>query len=158
MKYFLDELRIISPVAWLIALILAGGGVWLFFVVFVPRDPSVQNWPMTGEVAFVTWIAVFTFAFVLLLGYIYADAQRRGMRHIMWTLLSIFIPYGIGIILYFVLRDPLMVLCSKCGTKGRANYVYCPQCGEGLTRSCPVCKRAVESGWNRCAYCGTKLQ
>ena len=76
----------------------------------------------------------------------------------MWTLLAIFIPYGIGAMLYFVLRDPMLVACPKCGVEGRASFVFCPKCGSALTHSCPVCKRAVEAGWNRCAFCGKELE
>ncbi len=158
MKYFLNELRIISRVVWPIALLLAAGICWLLLSVIIPQNADSQNWPRIIKTTFVSWVTVFTFAAVLLLGYINADARRRGMRDVMWTLLSIFIPYGIGIILYFVLRDPLLVTCSKCGAQGRANFAFCPRCGEGLSRSCPVCKKAVEPAWNRCAYCGTELE
>jgi hypothetical protein len=79
------------------------------------------------------------------------------MRHVMWTLLTIFIPYFIGAILYFVLRDPLLVPCPKCTAQCRSNFVYCPKCGAELSPSCSECKRAVEPNWNRCAYCGKQL-
>ena len=46
---------------------------------------------------------------VLLVGYVWADAKRRGMNAVLWLLLAIFIPNAIGIILYFILRDPLPV-------------------------------------------------
>jgi hypothetical protein len=54
--------------------------------------------------------------YTLLIGYIYGDARRRGMRYVMWTLLAIFLFNGIGVILYFILREPLQVYCSRCGT------------------------------------------
>jgi hypothetical protein len=47
--------------------------------------------------------------FVLLLGYVWADAGRRGMNPLGWTLLAIFVPGAVGLILYFllpVLPDP----------------------------------------------------
>jgi len=95
---------------------------------------------------------------VVLIGYVNADARRRGMRHIMWTLLTIFIPYGVGAVLYFVLRDPMLISCPKCNTRCRAIFVFCPQCGTELSPSCPACKRAVEPTWHRCAYCGRELE
>ena len=57
-------------------------------------------------------------AYVLLVGYVYGDARRRGMNHVLWTLLAIFIPNAIGIILYFILRDPVPVPCPTCGDAG----------------------------------------
>jgi hypothetical protein len=158
MKFFLDELRIIPRVVWAIAVIVAGGMCWLIWTLGIAQNPDMQHWPTAVRITFLTWISLFFFALVLLFGYINADARRRGMRYVMWTLLSMFIPYGIGIILYFVLRDPLLVACSKCGAKGRSNFAFCPQCGEEFGLSCPVCKRPVEPGWNRCAYCGKELE
>jgi hypothetical protein len=152
MKYFLNELRIIPRVVWPLALLVGAGAFWMFFS--SPYRPRLGR----SEILFAAWGALFLFAWVLLIGYINADARRRGMRHVMWTLLTIFIPpYGIGAILYFVLREPLLVACSKCGARGRSVFVFCPQCGAELSPSCPFCKRAVEAGWNRCAYCGKEL-
>jgi hypothetical protein len=54
---------------------------------------------------------------VLLNGYVYADAKRRGMRYVMWTWPAILIPNAIGVILYFVLRDPLLVNCTQWGAQ-----------------------------------------
>jgi hypothetical protein len=152
MKYFLSELRIVPRIVWPIALLISGGMTLMFFL--MPRGPKMSR----VETAFVLWGMLFLFAWVVLIGYINADARQRGMRYIMWTLLTIFIPYGIGAILYFVLRDPMLVSCPKCGARGRSLFVFCPQCGEGLSPSCPACKRAVEPGWNRCAYCGKELE
>ncbi len=157
MKYFLDELRIISRVVWPIALLLACGVFLLLRFVALPHDQYMRVWSAAGQTAFSIWPALFAFACVLVIGYINADARRRGMRYVMWTLLSIFIPYGIGFILYFVLRDPLLIPCPKCGAMARTGFVFCPRCGVELSASCPACKRAVEPGWNRCAYCGTEL-
>ena len=56
--------------------------------------------------------------YVLLVGYVFGDARRRGMNHVLWTLLAIFIPNAIGVILYFILRDPIPVPCPSCGAPG----------------------------------------
>ena len=80
------------------------------------------------------------------------------MRYVMWTLLAIFIPNGIGIILYFLMRDPLPRNCVKCGTPGRPGFAYCPKCGASLTQTCPQCRHLIEAGWSHCAGCGAGLQ
>lgn len=95
--------------------------------------------------------------YVLLLGYVYGDARRRAMRYVMWTWLVILIPNGIGVILYFICRDPMPVFCSKCGSTMHPNYAYCPQCGEGVAPACGKCQRISQPGWSHCAYCGGKL-
>jgi len=151
MKSSWDELRLIPGKAWLIAIVIVGILVWLM----VARPYSMRIGHV--ESVFLACILLLLFAWILLIGYINADARRRGMRHVMWTLLGIFIPYGIGVILYFVLRDPLLIPCSRCGVMGKPSYVFCPQCGSDISPSCPACKRPVESGWIRCAYCGSEI-
>src|SRR5262249_19809470 len=96
-------------------------------------------------------------AFILLIGYIHNDAKRRGMRYVLWTWLAILIPNGLGIILSFILREPLMVYCSRCGSPGKPGLPYCPNCGQAMAPTCPNCKHVVQSGWPHCAYCGTSL-
>ena|SRR5271157_3801260 len=71
-------------------------------------------------------------AWAVLLGYVYGDARRRGMRYVMWTLLAIFIPNGIGVILYFILRDPMPSYCSKCGAPAKQGHAFCPVCGASI--------------------------
>ena len=73
---------------------------------------------------------------VLLVGYVYGDARRRAMNAVLWTLLAIFIPSGIGIILYFILRDPIPAVCPGCGALAQpveASWRNCPSCGASLT-------------------------
>src|SRR5215470_16750853 len=133
MNRFSDELRIISGVAWTIALIVSGCLFSLLMFVALPNDRQMNHWPILGQLAFSGGMGVLVAAAVLLVGYINADARRRGMRYVMWTLLALLLPNSIGIILYFVLRDPLPVPCQKCGAPGRPNFTYCPQCGAEMS-------------------------
>ncbi|HLW55106.1 MAG TPA: zinc ribbon domain-containing protein [Candidatus Angelobacter sp.] len=157
MTRFSDELRIIPRFCWVLAVVVWVCVFFMLMFVAVPGDAKMRVWPLAGQVAFCIWPGILVGIFVLLICYINADARRRGMRHVMWTLLAIFVPNSIGIILYFVFRDPLLARCPKCGTQGRANFAFCPQCGTQLAPACPGCKRNVESGWQRCPYCGTGL-
>jgi hypothetical protein len=152
MRSLWDELRIIPRIVWPIALLVTCGTSLLFYFMR-PRMAKLS----AVETVFVVWGALFLFAWVVLIGYINVDARRRGMHYITWTLLSICIPNFIGAILYFVLRDPMLLSCPKCGAKGRSIFVFCPQCGSELAPACPDCKRAVELSWNRCVYCGKEL-
>ena len=96
-------------------------------------------------------------AYVLLVGYVFADARRRGMKHVLWTLLAIFIPNAIGIILYFILRDPVPVPCPACGTPARKGHAFCAGCGAAVRTACPACRQPVETSWRNCARCGAAL-
>ena len=154
---FSDEVSVISPVAWIIAGMCWAGMFCVIFFAAIPSDPKMMYWPGAGKVAFSIWPGMLVAAWVLLVGYVNGDARRRGMRYVMWTFLAVLIPNGIGIILYFVFRDPLMARCGKCGAQGRANFAYCPQCGTQLSAACPACKRSVEPDWRSCPYCGNAL-
>jgi hypothetical protein len=102
-------------------------------------------------------VPLFVAGYTLLVGYVYGDARRRGMRYVMWTLLAIFLTNGIGIILYFILRDPLLAFCSTCGTGVQPTHAFCPRCGAAVQPSCPACHRTIQSGWTHCAFCGIQL-
>jgi hypothetical protein len=95
--------------------------------------------------------------YALLVGYVYGDARRRGMRYVMWTLLAIFLFNGIGVILYFIMREPLMVYCPRCGAGVQPSHAFCPRCGAGVQPACPACHRTVQIGWTHCARCGNQL-
>jgi hypothetical protein len=157
MNSFWQEVRIIPRISWLLAFIIGIGAFLLLMLTLYPGRLRLGQLGLHEAIIIILCPALFCLLSVLFLGYISIDARRRGMRHLMWILLAVFTPYGIGIILYFVLREPLLISCTRCGTKGRGSFAFCPQCGNELLPSCPNCKRAVDSTWNRCAYCGTTL-
>ena len=95
--------------------------------------------------------------YVLLVGYVFGDARRRSMNHVLWTLLAIFIPNAIGVILYFILRDPIPVPCPACGTPARKGHAFCAGCGAPVRAACPQCRQPVEPAWRNCASCGASL-
>jgi hypothetical protein len=156
MSRFSNEVRIIPAVAWIIGVAVAVTMFSCLYFVAIPHDHKLSQWPVVAQIGFAL-LGLLPMAAILLVGYINADARRRGMRYVMWTLLALFLPNSLGIILYFILREPLLAQCAKCGAQGRANFTFCPQCGAGLTTACPGCKRPVEVGWSRCAYCGIAL-
>lgn len=96
--------------------------------------------------------------YVLLLGYVWGDARHRGMKHVLWTLLALFIPYAVGVILYFLLREPVPVPCPSCTTPARKGHAYCANCGTAVRTACPQCRQPVDAGWRNCASCGQALQ
>jgi len=69
-------------------------------------------------------------AWVLLAGYVYADAGWRGMPRIPWTVLAVLIPNCVGFVLYFVLRKPILHPCPGCGRGVAPDAAFCPGCGQ----------------------------
>jgi hypothetical protein len=157
MSRFRDEVKLVPRPAFAIAVC-----VWLAFfllMMLLPfrADPELRHWPLAGKVAMSALPGLSLFALVLVVGYVYADAKRRGMRYVMWTWLAALIPNAIGVILYFVLRDPLLVNCTHCGAQARQGFAFCPKCGGALSQVCPQCRRVVEPGWTHCVHCGASL-
>ena len=141
MSRFDQEFSLVpSPARWIAAfvgLVVAASIGGIFFVpVIVERDAKafLVLSPFFILAAFAGSVAA---AFVLLVGYVYADAKRRGMNHVLWTLLAIFIPNAIGIILYFILRDPVSLPCPACGTPARKGHAFCSSCGAAVRAGCP---------------------
>jgi hypothetical protein len=157
MSRFREELRVIPGVAWVIAGLCFVFVEMLMWQLAFPGDSNLRNASFPVRLCVSLLAALFLPAYALLVGYVSRDAKRRNMRQALWTLIAIFVPNGIGIILYFVMREPLPKLCQKCGTPSKPMFAFCNQCGAELHAACPQCRRPVDSGWRACAYCGTSL-
>lgn len=152
------ELKVIPAVAWAVAAVL----LVLWFALFVPFllqtvKPKPGEPPLWLVGALVSFAGFILAIWLLMVFYVNADASRRQMNRLLWTLLVIFIPNAIGFILYFVLRQPIARPCPKCGVLVRPDFVFCPACGKALAPACPTCHRSVEPGWAACAFCGARL-
>ena len=158
MSRFTKELRVVPKEAWVAAwFIYACFAVPMFFFV-APTDAEIGKWPRWGQALFVYGISLFAVAYVALIGYVYGDAKRRQMRYVMWTLLAIFIPNAVGMILYFILRDPLWKPCPGCGTLAKTGLPFCPRCGTSLQPTCANCGQLVDPTWAHCGHCGQRLE
>ena len=102
---------------------------------------------------------------VLVIVWVYRDAERRGMSGVLWALL-VFIGNIIGLLIYLIVRNDTTranasleatVACINCGKLVAQKYVFCPHCGTKLKSTCPSCDEAVASDWSICPYCGEKL-
>jgi predicted RNA-binding Zn-ribbon protein involved in translation (DUF1610 family) len=158
MSRFRQELDLVPRTAWAVAVCTWLGFFLLMMLLPFRVDPEGRHWPLAGKLAMSVLPGLPIFILVLLIGYVNADARRRGMRYVMWTLLAIFIPNAIGIILYFVLREPLLAHCTHCGAEARQGFAFCPKCGGALALACPQCRRAVEPGWSHCVHCGAVVR
>ena len=105
----------------------------------------------------VTAIAVGVSFFVMLLAYVGCDARRRGMSPVLWVLVALLVPYLIGVLLYFVVREPLPVNCPQCGGTVSAQFNFCPACQFNLRPNCPQCRMPVHAGDRFCPHCGFSL-
>lgn len=162
---FRAELRVVPR--WLMKLLLvlylAALGIGFGLSVSMPtlRPFGISVKPLALELlavfGAVTGVAILASAFVMLLGYIGCDAKRRGMSPVLWVLVSLVVPYLIGVLLYFVLREPLPFNCPQCGQAVSAQFNFCPACQFNLRPSCPRCRLAIHPGDRFCPHCGFPL-
>jgi hypothetical protein len=150
MSWLRRELAVAPRTGVVISLLpaLAAAVAWSFVAQGFPPVPRL----LLG----VVW-AVFFFVYGLLVSYIYGDARRRGMRHVLWTVVAAVVPNGLGIIAYFLLREPLLRPCGACGAPARRGFAFCPRCGAAVAETCAACRRALEPGWSHCAHCGAPV-
>ncbi len=143
--------------AVLVALAMTGLMASLFIVPVAAASPKDLIYVVPVFLLSLVGVVPLTI-YVLLVGYVCADARRRGMNHLIWTLLAALIPGAVGIILYFLLRDPLPVPCPSCGTLAMKGHAFCCACGVAVRVACPQCRQPVEPGWRNCARCGASLR
>ncbi|MGH9326148.1 MAG: zinc ribbon domain-containing protein [Terriglobia bacterium] len=157
MSRFTKELRVIPTLAWIVGWVIYACVTTLMFFYVTPHDPHMAQWSRWEQALLVYGIFLVPVAYVALIGYVYGDAKRRQMRYVMWTLLAIFIPDAIGIILYFILRDPLPKHCPGCGNSVKVGFLFCPRCGTSVQPTCPNCGKGFDPSWTNCPHCGQRL-
>jgi hypothetical protein len=153
------EIKIIPTWAYILAAcgFIAEG---IFFMVLMAHEPDPLN--VCIRVGLAILLGGILACYLLILGYISNDAKRRGMSRLLWMLVAILIPNGLGILLYFVLRQRLPDTFASAGVPtympATPEPGCCPRCGYKLTAVCPQCQRTVAADDTFCKHCGTALQ
>jgi hypothetical protein len=93
-------------------------------------------------------------SYVLLVGYVSRDVKRRNMSARLWMLLVIVMPGGIGAVVYFLLRQPILSRCPSCSTQINSTCNFCPQCQFQMAPVCGRCYRDVRITDVYCKQCG----
>ncbi|AFL90177.1 hypothetical protein Terro_3969 [Terriglobus roseus DSM 18391] len=112
--------------------------------------------PVMHVVGSYSWGAALA-SYVLLIGYISRDVKRRNMSAGIWMLIVLVMPGGIGAIVYFLLRQPMMTRCPSCRTEVASGFHFCPQCRFQMKPVCGQCFRGVHITDVFCVQCGHDL-
>lgn len=151
---FTDEIRVLPD--WVFAL--AGVvliAVAVLMVVVLGKDRHAP--PLAVRYAFGIAAGTVVACYILLIGYVNRDAGQRRMSRLWWTLIAIFVPNGLGIVLYFILRKPRPTHCPQCGAEVEPGFSFCPSCSNRLQPICMHCQRSVDAADKFCPYCGDSL-
>ena len=150
-----DEISICAPWAfYLFTLVFLT--IAVLFVTVVGRDPHAPRLAVRCLLGVLAGTLLGCYAVVI--GYINQDAGRRSMSRLLWTLIAIFVPNGLGIVLYFVLRKQRTAHCSQCDAEVEPGFSFCPRCRNRLQPACRRCQRSVNPGDKFCPYCGEILE
>ena len=141
--------------AWSIALsILVFAAVQYLFHGVMPHHKH-EMLPMRLLMGY-SWGTAFA-SYVLLVGYVSRDVKRRGMAPALWMLIVVLMPGGIGAIVYFLLRQPILSRCPHCSTEIASSFHFCPQCQFQMAPVCGQCFRGVQITDIFCTQCGHDL-
>ena len=116
------------------------------------RSPSPAR--EAGRLIFSYTTSAALASYVLLIGYVSRDVKRRHMSAPLWVLIVLVMPGGIGAIVYFLLRQPLMMRCPHCTTELTEGVHFCPQCRFQVAPVCGQCFRGVQITDAYCPQCG----
>ena len=145
--------------AWSIVLALAlFTGIEYYFWMVLPGLRHHPPPPLGIRIYFNLSWGVLGAIYCILIGYVSKDAPRRSMSARLWMVICFVMPGGIGAVLYFLLRQPLMTSCPACGTFVQNDFHFCPQCNYQLAASCGNCYRTVHSTDQYCTRCGHELE
>jgi hypothetical protein len=153
---FDDDARII-PLWSIIVSIVAFVAVEYYFWMVLPAQRHHPGPPLGFRIYFNLSWGVLAALYILMVGYVSKDAPRRAMSLRFWMLICFVMPGGIGAVLYFLLRQPLVSRCPACSTFVQGDFHFCPQCNYQLTASCGNCFRSVRATDRFCTRCGHEI-
>ena len=151
-----SELKLIPR--WSVALAaLAFVGVQYLWWVVIPAYRHHPGPPAGIRFYFaLTWSALAAL-YMLMIGYVSKDAPRRHMSAQIWMFVCLIMPAGVGSVLYFLLRQPIISSCPACGTPIQSDYHFCPQCACQVSAACGNCYRSARPTDLFCVHCGHDL-
>ena len=84
-------------------------------------------------------------AWIFLCIWTYKDATNRGLNAKLWSLIVMFAPSGIGLLIYFLVgRKQSFIKCVNCSNSIPSNSKYCNNCGIVVTEIKTVEKRPTK--------------
>ncbi len=147
-----DDIAMIPWWSIVLAVVAFIGMEYLFSVLPHPKKDMI---PLRVLMAY-SW-GTLVASYALLVGYVSQDVKRRNMPGALWMLIVILMPGGIGAVVYFLLRQPVLSRCPHCSTEIAASYHFCPQCQFQLAPVCGQCFRGTEITDVYCKQCGHDL-
>src|ERR1700761_6721672 len=119
-----DELKMIPRWSMALAIVLFVGMQYVFHGVMPHHKHELL--PLRLMMGY-AWGSLFA-SYALLLGYVSCDVKRRGMSAGLRMLECASTRGGIGAVVSFLLRQPVLSKCPNSSPTLAEKYHYCPQC------------------------------
>lgn len=148
-----DGLNMIPLWSVVLAVVVSVGAMVYFNQHLPPPSRRHPGW-MTSHWIFIYTMVTALASYILLLGYVSRDVRRRGMPVALWLLIVAVMPGGIGAVVYFLLRQPIMFRCPNCTTELTAGVHFCSQCRFQVAPVCGQCFRGIQITDAYCPRCG----
>jgi hypothetical protein len=150
-----DSLKMVPLWSIILAIGVFALSMWWFNHGPPPAHRKPGSLPMHLIMGYTTGTLLASYA--LMVGFVSRDVKRRGMPAALWMLVVIFVPGFIGAVVYFLLRQPVMVRCPNCRTELTAGVHFCPQCRFQVAPVCGQCFRGVQITDAFCPQCGHEM-
>jgi MFS family permease len=148
-----EELKMIPAWSMVLAILLFAAMQVIFHVVMPHHKHELLPLRLMMGYAWGALVA----SYALMLGYVSRDAKRRGMSVGLWMLVCVVGTGGIGAVVYFLLRQPVLSRCPNCSTSIATSFHFCPQCQFQMSPVCGECHRGVKITDVFCTQCGHDL-
>lgn len=130
MKLLRRFLNIVPKTVQLWASVLVGCALLIGLVVgYKAADQGAVLRTMSADGSAALMLGIALAIWLLCLGFVFADARRRGMRSVPWVLVAALFPHLLGFLLYFVMRQPIASTCTHCRQTIPLHQRFCSWCG-----------------------------
>ncbi len=150
-----DSLSMIPLWSVLLAVAVFLGSMYFFNHGPAPAHRRPGSLPMHLITSYITGTTLASY--MLLIGYVSRDVKRRNMPAVLWMLVVVVMPGGIGAVVYFLLRQPITIRCPSCKTELTAGVHFCPQCRFQVAPVCGQCFRGLQTTDAYCPQCGRNV-
>jgi len=156
-----EEVKLIPPWSIAVAALVFVFMQYLYWVILPAYRVALHVRPIAAPFGVRFYFALswssLAALYVLMVGYVSRDAPRRNMSTRLWVVICLAMQGGIGLVLYFLLRQPVVARCPSCGASIHTEFHFCPQCAYQVSAACGNCYRGVRVTDLYCVYCGHSL-
>lgn len=152
---FRDESRLIPWWSYVLAL---GFFAAIQVLVFMLMKSDPRPKPLAFSLTYGVLLGMFVSFQMLLIGYVTRDARRRGMNPVVWIFILVsLLLTGVGFIVYFLFRAPIVMRCPQCAMAVSADHNFCGKCRRPLKAICVHCSKPLRVGDSFCSHCGADV-